>query len=258
MCNNDSHTSSKLSRRNAVATLIALGTASALGRQLLGGKLIASAMAAVDGCTLAPAIEIGPYFVDERLNRSDITENASTAFIAQAATLFLTINAYSGVGSACSPLHGVQIDIWHCHAGGLYSDESANGTTGLTWLRGYQLTDANGNVTFKTIFPGWYQGRTIHIHAMARWFDVNGNATYTFTTQLFFVESLNNAVLAAAPYNTRGNRDTTNVADHDYDASMLVDTQPNGDGSYTGSIALGLALAPQTSDVIFANGFESA
>jgi protocatechuate 3,4-dioxygenase beta subunit len=258
MCNSDSEKPRTLSRRSAIGTLVVLGSAGVLGRRMLGGNLITSASAAVDGCTLAPAIEIGPYFVDERLNRSDITENASTSFIAQAAPLFLTINAFSALGSACSPLHGVQIDIWHCHAGGLYSDESANGTTGLTWLRGYQVSDANGNVTFRTIYPGWYQGRTIHIHVMARWFDTNGNATYTFTTQLFFVETLNNSVLAAAPYNTRGNRDTTNGNDHDYAASMLVDTQPNGDGSYTGTIALGLELAPQTSDLIFANGFESA
>jgi protocatechuate 3,4-dioxygenase beta subunit len=258
MCNSDSRSPPNASRRSAIGTLVALGTVGVLGRRLTNHGMIPYAMAAVDGCALAPALTIGPYFVDERLHRSDVTENASTPFIAQAVPLFLTINAYSATGSACSPLQGVQIDIWHCHAGGLYSDEAQNGTTGQTWLRGYQVTDANGNVTFKTIFPGWYQGRTIHIHVMARWFDTNGNATYTFTTQLFFLESVNDAVLANAPYNTRGNRDTTNSSDNIYAASMLVDAQPTGDGAYAGTIAIGLQLAPQAADVIFADGFEVA
>ena len=56
------------------------------------------------------------------------------------------------------------MDIWHADAAGVYSDESVEGTEGLTYLRGYQVTDANGLVIFKTMFPGWYSGRTVHIH----------------------------------------------------------------------------------------------
>jgi protocatechuate 3,4-dioxygenase beta subunit len=60
------------------------------------------------------------------------------------------------------------VDVWHTDAAGIYSDESIENTTGQTFLRGYQITDSNGAVTFKTIVPGWYSGRTIHIQVMIR------------------------------------------------------------------------------------------
>lgn len=260
MCKYDS-IEQPTSRRTALGTLGLLGMLGVLGRRFLSGGPIANARAATDGaCVLTPALTIGPYFVDEELNRSDVTIGANTTFVTDAVPLSLTIHAASMLSAGCPALAGVQIDIWHCHAGGLYSDEQANGTVGETWLRGYQVTDANGNVTFTTIYPGWYPGRTIHIHVMARYFDSAGNTTYQFTTQLFFDDTISNSVLAKAPYNTRGTRDTTNTNDGIYAASMLLDLQPTGGGAaYTGTITLGLELeAPPTSDVIFANGFETA
>jgi protocatechuate 3,4-dioxygenase beta subunit len=251
-----------ISRRDALGTLGALGVMTLVGgSRVLRPAHAAGGSAVVDGaCTLTPELTIGPYFVDERLQRSDIREDgAGTPFIADALPLYLTIIATSSIATDCPPLAGVQIDVWHCHAGGLYSDEQANGTSGLTWLRGYQVTDANGNVTFTTIYPGWYAGRTIHIHVMARYYDSAGNTTYQFTTQLFFDDATNDIVLANYPYNTRGNRTTTNQNDSIYDASMLLDLQQTSGGSaYTGTIMLGLELE-ETSlpDAIFAAGFES-
>jgi protocatechuate 3,4-dioxygenase beta subunit len=70
--------------------------------------------------------------------------------------------------SGCSALAGAQVDVWHADAAGVYSDEAVKNTTGQTYLRGYQITDSNGVVTFKTVIPGWYSGRTIHIHVMIR------------------------------------------------------------------------------------------
>ncbi|HEY0230844.1 MAG TPA: hypothetical protein VGC55_06315 [Dokdonella sp.] len=255
MCEHDA----KLSRRRALGSLCVLGAAGVLGCRLLDGRAMPVAFAASKGvCVLAPELTIGPYFVDEHLNRSDITEGSSDIFIADAVPLALTINALSPA-AGCVPLAGVQIDLWHCHAGGLYSDEAANGTLGQTWLRGYQVTDANGNVSFATVYPGWYPGRTIHIHLMARWFDAGGNTTYEFTTQLFFDEAVNDAVMAKAPYNSRGARTTTNSSDSIFSSSMLMATQGNGDGSYHAAISIGLDLEPQTgTELIFANGFETA
>ena len=251
----------RISRRDALGTLGALGFATLLGSRT---RLVAPARAAggsvvIDGaCTLTPELTIGPYFVDERLQRSDIRGDSTSPFIVDAVPLYLTINATSAIASGCPALGGVQIDVWHCHAGGLYSDEAANGTTGETWLRGYQMTDANGNVTFTTIYPGWYQGRTIHIHVMARYYDSAGNTTYQFTTQLFFDDATSTLVMANYPYNTRGTRDTTNQNDNIYDSSMLLDLAANSDGSYTGTIMLGLELEGTTlSDQIYANGFET-
>jgi protocatechuate 3,4-dioxygenase beta subunit len=252
-------------RRDALATLGTLGVMSWVGSKT---GLLHPARAAGDppviggACTLTPELTIGPYFVDEGLNRSDLRAGtgSDTPFIADALLLHLTINVTSALTAGCPALAAVQIDIWHCHAGGLYSDEAQNGTTGQTWLRGYQVTDANGSVSFTTIYPGWYAGRTIHIHVMARYYDADGNTTYQFTTQLFFDEAANDTVMANYPYDTRGNRTTTNQNDGIYDDSMLLDLRAAGDGlSYTGTIALGLELeATAQPDTVVANGFESA
>ncbi|HKE46743.1 MAG TPA: hypothetical protein VKB52_01655 [Rhodanobacteraceae bacterium] len=259
MCN-ERIRSKSMSRRDALGTLGVLGFATLVGSRILTPARAAGGSVVVDGaCTLTPELTIGPYFVDERLERSDIRGDSTSPFIADAVPLYLTINATSALTSGCPALAGVQIDVWHCHAGGLYSDEAANGTTGETWLRGYQTTDANGNVTFTTIYPGWYSGRTIHIHVMARYYDSAGNTTYEFTTQLFFDDATSNLVMASYPYNTRGNRDTTNQNDNIYDSSMLLDLAANSDGSYTGTIMLGLELeGTSLGDAIYANGFEAA
>jgi len=252
-----------LSRRAALGRLGVLGFVSLVGLQsrLRSARAAGGSIVIGDACTLSPELTIGPYFVDEHLERSDLRqgEGSDTPYITDAVPLYLTINATSAITAGCSPLAGVQIDVWHCHAGGLYSDEAANGTGGQTWLRGYQLTDADGNVSFTTIYPGWYQGRTIHIHVMARYYDSAGNTTYQFTTQLFFDDATSNLVMANYPYNTRGNRGTTNQNDSIYDASMLLDLSGNSDGSYTGTIMLGLELeGTSLADAIYANGFESA
>jgi protocatechuate 3,4-dioxygenase beta subunit len=140
-----------------------------------------------------------------------VNGRSKTALTTLKIAVFAPMPSASGIiammlTAGCPPLQGVQIDVCHCHAGGLYSDEQANGTLGQTWLRGYQVTDANGNVSFTTIYPGWYSGRTIHIHLMARYYDSEGNTTYEFTTQLYFDDAISDIVLANAPYNTRGNR----------------------------------------------------
>jgi hypothetical protein len=90
--------------------------------------------------------------------------------------------------------------------------------------------------------------------------DDAGNTTYRFTTQLFFDDATSDVALANYPYDTRGNRDTTNRNDGIYDASMLLDlSTPDGGASYTGPILLGLELEGATlGDAIYANGFESA
>ncbi|MGH8174194.1 MAG: hypothetical protein ACREPX_13715 [Rhodanobacteraceae bacterium] len=254
-----------LTRRGALSALGTLGVAGWVGsksgflrdvRAAGGSEVVAGA------CTLTPELTIGPYFVDEGLNRSDVRggTGSDTPFIADAVPLYLTIKATSALTAGCPALAGVQIDIWHCHGGGLYSDEQQEGTLGQTWLRGYQITDANGIASFTTIYPGWYPGRTIHIHVMARYYDNNGNKTYEFTTQLYFDEASNDVVMATYPYNTRGERTTRNQNDGLYDASMLLDLQAASDGSsYTGAITLGLELeATAQADTVFKDGFEAA
>jgi protocatechuate 3,4-dioxygenase beta subunit len=112
-------------------------------------------------CVVRPEMTVGPYFVDEKLNRADIRGDRTGT------ELQLTLRVYS-VGSSCTPLVGAFVDIWHCDAAGLYSDVAAEGTAGQTFLRGYQVTDSNGVVNFTTIYPGWYTSRAVHIHFKIR------------------------------------------------------------------------------------------
>jgi protocatechuate 3,4-dioxygenase beta subunit len=186
------------------------------------------------------------------LNRADLTTNTTDAGTLDGLPLYLNISAVSTLSATCAPIAGVQIDAWHCNANGLYSDIAtgqgqSTGTTGQTFLRGYQVTDANGAVGFKTIYPGWYSGRTVHIHVKARFYDASGNKTYDFNTQLFFDDTLTDAVFALAPYNARGARNVRNASDNIYanNTSVLLSLQRPADGTagYVANITLGLALA---------------
>jgi protocatechuate 3,4-dioxygenase beta subunit len=141
-------------------------------------------------CVLTPELTVGPYFADEKLNRSNLTTNTSDANVLNATPLTLAMTIMQYASSGCSALVGAQVDVWHADAAGIYSDESVENTTGQTFLRGYQITDSNGAVTFKTILPGWYSGRTTHIHVMIRTLSLAGTVLTEFTTKLFFDQTI--------------------------------------------------------------------
>jgi protocatechuate 3,4-dioxygenase beta subunit len=218
----------RLSRRGA------LGLLGALGAALAGAP---AGAAAAPRCVLSPAIEEGPFFVDERLNRADLTAGATDPGVTQGVPLRLALNVYAVRGGECTALHGAQVDLWHASATGLYSDEAMLHTGGQRFLRGYQVTDANGTVSFATVFPGWYPDRTPHIHVKVRTF----SPAYAFTSQLYFDEAVTSAVLARVPYNARGARDTTNARDQIFSSSMVVPLARSGSG-YAGTFDLGLRL----------------
>jgi protocatechuate 3,4-dioxygenase beta subunit len=202
----------------------------------------------------------GPYWIDEMLRRFDVRANtasaSSSAGAAQAGVpLALRINVLDA--SSGGAINGAHVDIWHANGYGLYSDESggpgatspANGDTGgQNFLRGYQVTGVDagalaaavdGQVNFRTIWPGWYQGRAIHIHVRVRTYDGSAVAT-NYTTQIFFSDADNATVLSgAAPYNTRSPKtdpttdETDNVLPPSAHATNVVPV--------TGSIADGFA-----------------
>jgi len=128
------------------------------------------------------------------------------------------------------PVPGAYVDIWHCNAAGVYSDVAAQTSTGRTFLRGYQPTDRHGNVYFLTIYPGWYQGRSVHIHVKVRTF--NGvSETYQSTSQFFMDETFSDAVYQQIPYNTRGSRDTHNSNDGIYNGGSSLPGVTSNSGS---------------------------
>lgn len=206
-----------------------------------------------------PQVTQGPYFVDEKLFRSDIRTDPTTGVIRTGIPLTLTIALQnSGSGSTCSPLAGAYVDIWHCDAKGIYSDESGynpgGGTgnvnsTGQKFLRGYQITDDNGQVQFTTIYPGWYSGRTIHIHVMVRTYS-GSKMLSEFVSQIFFDDATNNVVLANSAYSRTTARDTTNTNDMVYtgatNPSRMLATLTQTASGYAAAIAAGVTMTAPT------------
>ena len=193
-------------------------------------------------CVLTAALTEGPYFVDEKLNRSDIRTDPTTGVVSAGIPLSLTFNVSRVANSACTPLTGAYLDVWHCDAAGVYSDVS--GST-RQFLRGYQITDVNGVAAFSTIYPGWYSGRAVHIHFKLRLF-AGTTKTYEFTSQFFFDDTLTDSVYTQSPYSSRPGRDTRNANDGIYNslsttdkAGLTLQTSKTSDG-YAGVINLGV------------------
>ena len=165
-------------------------------------------------CVLTPQQTEGPYFVDERLRRSDIRSDPADGSVKPGVPLGLPLRVAAINGARCSALQGAVVDIWHCDASGIYSDVADPGfdTTGKKFLRGYQLTDANGIVRFLTIYPGWYPGRTVHIHFKVRAKDASGRER-ELTSQLYFDDALTARVHARPPYARRDRQAQKNETD---------------------------------------------
>jgi protocatechuate 3,4-dioxygenase beta subunit len=163
----------------------------------------------------------GPYFVDEMLNRSDIRSDPSDGSVQDGIPLRLIIHIHDfGRNGSCTPLKGAHVDIWHANSQGLYSDIQQAGTEGKKYLRGFQVTDDNGTVQFTTIYPGWYQGRTVHIHIKVRTLE-GPEKSFDWTSQLYFNDSITDEVHTQDPYSHHGFPDTRNSQDGIYTGSSL-------------------------------------
>jgi len=153
---------------------------------------------------VTPPVPEGPFYKDEKLNRIDIAEHKKGVPVTY---VFMVED------KDCKPVAGAIVDIWQCDADGTYSDYKVEKTLNETWLRGYQETGADGKCTFKSIFPGWYNGRVTHLHGKVR---VNGETL--LTTNFFFPREIENNVYASPLYPKGPN--TTPVLQ---DAELRVD-----------------------------------
>ena len=250
MDNDDLPVGRILSRRQALRLFGLGGTvfgAGLIGRQVIaqGTSAGSSGATGLPGCVVRPAMTEGPYFVDEKLNRSDVRKDSKSGKASAGAPLALTFLVSKVGAGKCEPRGGVMVDIWHCDADGRYSDESANGTVGQNFLRGYQMTDANGKASFTTVYPGWYQGRAVHIHFKLRTV-ANGKVTGEFTSQLFFDDAQSDQVYALAPYNARsGKRGTLNTNDNIYKnggSQMLLAVKGSATEGYAATFDVGLNI----------------
>jgi len=211
----------------------------------------------------SPSLTEGPFFVDERLQRADLTGGSIRPSIVQAVPLQLTLNVFASTDNRkFAPLPGATVDVWHVDAHGVYSDEpqglNPEDTKGERWLRGYQVTDARGKVAFRTIFPGWYRGRTTHIHFKVRYL-LDGKQPASFTSQLFVPDTLADRLYQRAPYFVRTEDAMRNQDDPIYrdgrsdgtmaGAAMTLDPKPLAGGKgYTAQFNVALWTPPRPSN----------
>lgn len=193
-----------------------------------GGRLIAG-----DSCPVTPAQTEGPFYFDPRLLRSNISEGKHG--------IPLRLRVQIVDSARCAPLERARVDLWHCDSAGVYSGYEQERSAGQTFLRGTQVADAAGLVSFATIFPGWYGGRATHIHCKARASDGRDLAT-----QFYFPDSLSEAIHKEGPY-ARGSTDQrlTNREDGIFRGAgageaVIVDVERTAAG-YDGAIVLTLA-----------------
>ncbi|MEO8193532.1 MAG: intradiol ring-cleavage dioxygenase [Gemmatimonadales bacterium] len=248
-----------LTRREAV---ILLGGAGAAGFLTLAGcssgkpvtvanagttaEAGTAATSASASCVAKPEMTEGPYFVDEKLNRSDIRTDSHTGAAKPGSPFVLAFNVSRINAGTCTALAGALVDVWHCDALGVYSDanDPTFNTKGQTWLRGSQVTGSSGVARFTTILPGWYPGRASHIHFKIRGNKSSGSA-YDFTSQLFFTEPFLASAYAQAPYNTKSDSGRRlNDADGIYrqGGSELLVTPSGSSSGYAATLNIGLSV----------------
>jgi protocatechuate 3,4-dioxygenase beta subunit len=185
--------------------------------------------AASVSCILTPEQTEGPYYIAGEKFRSNITDGHAGAP--------MQLRTFVVDATTCRPLKNAAVDVWHADAAGVYSG-FGSGASSRTFMRGIQRTNAKGLAQFRTVYPGWYQGRTVHIHVKVH---VGGNVVHT--GQLYFPDSLTDAVYRRSPYSSRPNRTTRNAGDMIFrtggSRSMLKVTRSSS-GLYVATITMGI------------------
>jgi protocatechuate 3,4-dioxygenase beta subunit len=245
----------RLSRSALLRSAAGAGVAIAWGSRAFGAFGGDSAGAAtVASCILTPEVTEGPYWIQNSLTRRNITEGRPGLPLELA---FTVVNA-----KTCKPISGADVELWHCDASGEYSgfdggssgggppgpggSGGATAQTSTRYLRGHQKANAAGVATFLTIFPGWYPGRTPHIHMKVH---VGGDDRVVHTGQVFFDEAITTAVYRQAPYASHGEYDTAHSSDMIYaqaggpSAVVKLGKRARGAKGYLGRLTIGVAAA---------------
>ena len=235
-----------ISRRGALAGLAGSAALLADGKGASAaesGEAVPTVPSAHGVCHMTPRMVEGPFYFDPELVRDDITEGRPGVPL----RVVLQITD----GATCQPIPGARVELWHCDATGQYSgydgqgDDRSISTKDEKFLRGTQITGETGEVQFRTIYPGWYRGRTTHIH-----FKVLLDETSMLTGQMYFPDALSEYIFTnIAPYTERtAKRDTLNstdwIAAADDDHITYVSVREEAD-AYVAALVIGVDPAAQ-------------
>jgi protocatechuate 3,4-dioxygenase beta subunit len=216
---------------NLIKRREALVAAGGLGAALVGGRALFGAPKALAGadCLLQREVTEGPYYLDLDLVRRNIKEDRRG--------IPLTLRCRVLNTNTCRVIKRAAVEIWHADGSGAYSGVSGDSDT---YLRGIQRTNTRGWVRFETIYPGWYRGRTPHIHMKVF---VSGQEIHT--GQVFMKDAISARVYSRGIYASRGQADTTNSEDSIYSRAggrALLALRRKGDRiveGYTGTLNIG-------------------
>ena len=226
---------SRLTRRGSLVRLggLVVGAVGATGLKTASSEGAGPAAVASGAlsCVLTPEQTEGPYYIDGEKLRRDITEGRLG--------VPLSLRLHVVDASTCKPIKGAAVDIWHADALGVYSG-FGSGSGNRTFMRGIQKSDATGLARFRSVWPGWYQGRTVHIHVKVH---VGGSVVHT--GQLYFSDSVTDAVFRRKPYSRRGKRTTRNANDFVFAQGgkrSLLSVRKSG-SAYAAAITMGVHRA---------------
>jgi protocatechuate 3,4-dioxygenase beta subunit len=226
-------TEERLTRRGSLLRLggflagaVGIGGLESLASEGAGPAAVASGALS---CVLTPEQTEGPYYLANEALRRNITDGHPG--------MPMQLRAFVVSASTCKPIKGAAVDIWHADASGVYSGFGA-GASSRTFMRGIQRTNARGLALFRTVYPGWYQGRTVHIHVKVH---LGGNVVHT--GQLYFPDAVTDAVYRKAPYSSRPNRDVRNSGDAIFrngGSKSLLALRKSRSGLYVATITMGV------------------
>lgn len=230
--------------RRTVLQALSLAPLVATIPQTLRAEADQAGLISTDVCLVQPDLTEGPFYVDSDLPRADITEGKPGL------PMMLRLQV---VSADCAPIAGARVDVWHCDAQGVYSGvEDLGGgpdTRGQTFLRGSQMTDAAGVAAFQTIFPGWYPGRTTHVHYKVF---LDGGAV--LTSQIFFDDAVNQAIHddheAYAREEVRGMGNAEDVIAGGQASAYARVRMTEPDGAMEAALVVGVAAKGQTGGLL--------
>ena len=221
--------------RNSILGIASLATATKILESCSKSDDGNSSDTSDDGsCTVSPSETKGPFPI--KTPSQLVLENIKSDRIGVALLINLTIENQS---KDCAPLEGVLVDVWHCDKDGNYSEYGGTSMqqtdyTSVHFLRGRQTSDANGEVSFISIFPGWYQGRAPHIHVEV----LSASGSSLLVTQIAFPENVASEVYSSTNYASHGQADTSNTSDNVFSDSLTDEL-----GTLTGNLTDGYTLS---------------